>query len=180
MLDMSDADCAGDPEPRFLGDRLLMYGVDAAEPKATQRMMVFQGAVNGHQALVLLDLGANANFVSKEWAHRTGIAQRQLIKPTDVTTATGRTVAATSQLMSVDVRVVGKATKTSLVVVPLGTYDIILGTPWFAATKPHLTGLGGRAMDVRCTARVAAASADPVAVLVACSRWPSAPITRLV
>jgi hypothetical protein len=136
MLDMSEADCAGDPEPRFLGDRLLMYGVDAAESKATRRMMVFQGAVNGHQALVLLDLGANANFVSKEWAQRTGIAQRQLIKSTDVTTADGRTVTATSQLMSVDVRVVGKATKTSLVVVPLGTYDIILGTPWFAATKP--------------------------------------------
>ena len=55
----------------------------------------------------------------------------------EVTTATGRTYSATSQLMAAEVRVVGKHVRTPLVVVPLGTYDIILGTPWFAATKPQ-------------------------------------------
>ena len=54
-----------------------------------------------------------------------------------VTTATGRTYSATSQLMAAEVRVVGKHHKTHLVVAPLGTYDVILGTPWFSATKPQ-------------------------------------------
>ena len=38
--------------------------------------------------------------------------------------------------MCTDVRVVGKNLKTNLLVVPLGTYDVILGTPWYAAAQP--------------------------------------------
>ena len=50
----------------FLGDALLYSHAAAAEPtSSSRRMMVFQGTVAGHQAVVLLDLGANANFVSR-------------------------------------------------------------------------------------------------------------------
>jgi hypothetical protein len=124
-------------QPHFLGDRLLLYRCEAPESTPSRRMMVFQGSVAGHQAVILLDLGANANFVSKEWALSKGLAQRQLSTPMEVTTATGRTYSATSQVMAADVRVVGKHMRTSMVVVALGTYDVILGTPWFAATKPQ-------------------------------------------
>jgi hypothetical protein len=99
-------------------------------------MMVFQGTVAGYQALVLLDLGANANFVSERWARRHRLPERPMKTSTEVTTATGRTHAATTQLDSAEVRVVGRNHKTSLIVVPLSTYDVILGTPWFKATKP--------------------------------------------
>src|ERR1700684_4172336 len=92
----------------FLGGRLLLYSTEAPESTPARRMMVFQGSVAGHQAVVLLDLGANANFVSKEWALSKCLAQRQLTSPREVTTATGRTYAATSQVMSAEVRVVGK------------------------------------------------------------------------
>jgi hypothetical protein len=137
-------------KPHFLGDRLLLNGCEAPESTSSRRMMVFQGSVAGHQALILLDLGANANFVSKEWVSSKGLAQRLLSTPMDVTTATGRTYSATSQLMAAEVRVVGKQLRTPLVVVPLGTYDVILGTPWFAATKPlfdwNLWTCNGRAV----------------------------------
>ena len=140
VFDISRLEIGGGEEetvpPHFLGDRLLLYAFDAPESTPSRRMMVFQGSVAGHQAVVLLDLGANANFVSKEWAHSKGLAQRQLSTPMEVTTATGRTYSATSQLTAAEVRVVGKHIRTPLVVVPLGTYDVILGTPWFAATKP--------------------------------------------
>ena len=141
QLDMEDegSDSGDEMEPHFLGDARLLYSAEAGGEtgRCARRMMVFQGAVNGHQAVVLLDLGANANYVSKEWASRTGIQQRALAQSVDVTTATGATYTATTQLMCTDVRVVGKAHKTSLVIVPLGTYDVILGTPWFKATKPQ-------------------------------------------
>ena len=124
-----------DEEPRFLGDALL-YSHDAAESSSSRRMVVFQGTVAGFQALVLLDLGANANFVSERWARRLRLPERPLKTSTEVTTATGRTHAATTQLDHAEVRVVGRSHKTSLIVVPLSTYDVILGTPWFKATKP--------------------------------------------
>jgi hypothetical protein len=140
-FDLGTLQIDGDEEervtPHFLGDRLLLNSYETPESTPSRRMMVFQGSVAGHQAVVLLDLGANANFVSKEWVLSKGLAQRQLSAPMEVTTATGRTYSATSQLMAAEVRVVGKHVRTPLVVVPLGTYDIILGTPWFAATKPQ-------------------------------------------
>jgi hypothetical protein len=140
-FDLSKLEIEGEADegvqPHFLGDRLLLYRCEAPESTPSRRMMVFQGSVAGHQAVILLDLGANANFVSKEWALSKSLAQRQLSTPMEVTTATGRTYSATSQVMAAPVRVVGTQIRTSLVVVSLGTYDVILGTPWFAATKPQ-------------------------------------------
>ena len=124
-------------QPRFLGDSALLYSHEAEGSTSSRRMMVFQGSVSGHQAVVLLDLGANANFVSKEYVRRTGLLERQMATAMEVTTATGRTYSATSHIMSAEVRVVGKHHRSSLVVAPLSTYDVILGTPWFRATKPH-------------------------------------------
>ena len=40
-------------------------------------LMVFQGSINGHQAVILLDQGANSNYVSTAFAERTGILQRR-------------------------------------------------------------------------------------------------------
>ena len=135
QLDTDVDDCG--VQPRFFGDRALLYSHDTAESTSARRMMVFQGLVAGHQAVVLLDLGANASFVSKEWVQRTGLPERQMAKAMEVTTATGKTYSATSQLGGVEVRVVGSHHRTNLVVAPLSTYDVILGTPWFSATKPH-------------------------------------------
>jgi hypothetical protein len=92
-----------DVQPHFLGDRLLLYSHEAPESTPLRRMMVFQGSVAGHQAVILLDLGANTNFVSKEWALSKSLAQRQLSSPMEVTTATGRTYAATSQVLPAEV-----------------------------------------------------------------------------
>jgi hypothetical protein len=127
---------AEEVEPRFLGDRALLYSHDAPESTSSRRMMVFQGSVSGHQAVVLLDLGANANFVSQQWAHSKGLHERPMEAATEVTTATGRKYSATTQIEGAEVRVVGRHHRSSLMVVPLSTYDVILGTPWFKATKP--------------------------------------------
>jgi hypothetical protein len=121
-------------EGGFLGDRLLCHGITT--PDVNRQLMVFQGSVNGHQAVILLDLGANTNFVSKTWAEKTGIVSRPLDRVTEVVTATGGTYKATSQLMCTDVRVVGKAVKANLVILPLVTYDVILGVPWFKEVRP--------------------------------------------
>ena len=140
-----------DAEPRFLGDRALLYGHDAQGPPSSRRMMVFQGCVSGHRAVVLLDLGANANFVSQQWARSKGLLERQMKTATEVTTATGRTYSATTQVAGAEVHVVGRRHRSSLMVVPLSTYDVILGTPWFRATKPvfdwDLWTCNGHAVD---------------------------------
>ena len=67
--DLSRLEIGGDEEdgvlPHFLGDSSLLYSADAPGSTPSRRMMVFQGSVAGHQAVVLLDLGANANFVRR-------------------------------------------------------------------------------------------------------------------
>lgn len=122
-------------QPHFIGDRLFVNNV-SSDGVDSHPLMVFQGSINGHQAVILLDQGANSNYVSTAFAERTGILQKPLKKAVTVTTATGRSHPVTSQLMCTDVRVVGKDLKTNLLVVPLGTYDVILGTPWYAAARP--------------------------------------------
>ena len=70
-LDLNRLEMGGedeDFEPRFLGDSALLYSHDAPGSTPSRQMMVFHGTVSGHQAVVLLDLGANANFVSQQWA----------------------------------------------------------------------------------------------------------------
>jgi hypothetical protein len=124
-----------DVQPHFIGDRLFVHNV-SSDGIDSHPLMVFQGSINGHQAVILLDQGANSNYVSTAFAERTGILQRRLKEPVTVITATGRSHPVTSQLMCTDVRVVGKDLKTNLLVVPLGTYDVILGTPWYAAARP--------------------------------------------
>jgi RNase H-like domain found in reverse transcriptase/Reverse transcriptase (RNA-dependent DNA polymerase)/Integrase zinc binding domain/Retroviral aspartyl protease len=133
QVDMSAKEEEG--EIGFLNDRLLVHGVTVPSSDHRQ-LMVFQGSVNGHQAVILLDSGANSNFVSKAWAESKGISSRPLGQSTEVTTATGGTYTATTQLMSTDVRVVGKDVKANLVILPLVTYDVILGVPWFRQTRP--------------------------------------------
>jgi hypothetical protein len=125
-----------DAEPRFLGDSALLYSHETPGPSSARRMMVFQGLVSGHRAVVLLDLGANANFVSQQWAHSKGLQERPMRTAMEVTTATGKTYSATTQVEGAQVSVVGRLHRSSLMVVPLSTYDVILGTPWFKATKP--------------------------------------------
>lgn len=137
LLVPSSAENDEDIQPRFLGDRLFAELNHISDDSIDSHpLMVFQGSINGHQAVILLDQGANSNYVSKEFAQRTGIIQRDLKNPVMVTTATGRNYAVTSQLMSTDLRVVGKNMKANLLIVPLGTYDVILGTPWYAAARP--------------------------------------------
>ena len=140
VLDLNRLEVGGDDEdeePQFLGDRALLYSHDAAESSSARKMMVFQGSVAGYPAVVLLDLGANANFVSERWARSHGLRERPMKTATKVITATGTPYAATTQVDGADVRVVGKKHRSSLIVAPLGTYDVILGTPWFRATKPQ-------------------------------------------
>ena len=98
--------------------------------------MVFQGSINGHIALILLDLGANSNYVSIAFSEKTGIPRKSLESPVNVTTATGKSYPATDQLLNCDVRVVGTDSKMNLLVLPLGTYDAILGAPWYASADP--------------------------------------------
>jgi hypothetical protein len=125
-----DEDAAG-----FMGDRLFCHGVSDSAVDSHQ-LMVFQGSINGHQALILLDCGADTNFVSKSWVDKTKVNLRPLSSPTKVITATGGNCTASSQLMSADVRVVGKDVKSNLVVLPLATYDVILGKPWLQVARP--------------------------------------------
>ena len=117
-LRLSSDDDIDDEEPQFLGDPMMVNAysddIDSKTP-----LFVYQGAVNKHQAVILLDKGANRNYVSKEFAERNGLQQSLLDTPSYAITATGRRTTVTHQVMCADVRVVGVGIRTNLIVVHL-------------------------------------------------------------
>ena len=124
-------------QPHFLNDIFFLNTI-SSDGVDSHPLMVFQGTVNGHQAVILLDQGANSSFVSTAFAERTGIQQRALNNPVTVATATGRSHPVTSQLFCTDVHVAGSVTRNNLLIAPLGTYDVILGTPWYVKANPMI------------------------------------------
>ena len=83
----------------FLPDRLFCYGITEPDEGEGGELMVFRGAVNGHQAVILLDPGATGNFLSKAWADSKGVSLRALSSAMDVRTVLEGSYRATSQLM---------------------------------------------------------------------------------
>ena len=120
----------------FLPDRLFCCNLAESSDEDDNELMVFRGSINGHQAVILLDPGATGNFVSESWAESKGASLRPLTSAMEVRTVMEGSYRATSQLMSADVRVVGTQEKCNLVVMPLRTYDVILGKPWLRLAKP--------------------------------------------
>lgn len=85
--------------------------------------------------LILVDSGSTHSFLSAAVASQISGVQ-PLAKPVSVKIADGATVNCDSELPAVEWSVQGYSFHSTLKVLPLGIYDLILGMDWLEAFSP--------------------------------------------
>jgi len=102
---------------------------------APGKTMQFQGSIQGHPILILLDSGSTNSFVSSSLSDRLhGISD--LLNPITVHVADGNYVMCTQEIPMAAWSVQGYEFHSNLKVLSLGSYDMIIGMDWLEAFSP--------------------------------------------
>jgi hypothetical protein len=107
----------------------MKLSVQAISGTASRRSMRLQGVVGKHTVLILIDSGSSSNFVSTQLADTLKLPSRD-IPMAKVSVAGGGTISCTKILPAVTWHTQGHKFTTDLKVLPLNSYDIILGMDW--------------------------------------------------
>src|SRR5258706_14309236 len=99
--------------------------------------MSTQLTVGGKPAKVLLDTGTvGTNLMSLNWAQSNGIQTAKMEKPTEIKMATKNSRATANYSATSDVNIgQGRKIVCNFLLVPIGSYDIILGMPFLTRAK---------------------------------------------
>ena len=87
------------------------------------------------QLLILVDSGSSTNFIRADLAKELKCSTKDIPAAT-VTVANGGTLPCTTQVPNLQWFCQGQTFNTQLKVLPLGTYDIILGMQWLETMSP--------------------------------------------
>lgn len=95
----------------------------------SSRSMKLLGSIQGRDVLILIDSGSSNNFISSKMAqHLSGVQVLQ--QPRQVRVAGGGLLQATAEIPDCQWLCQGHTFATSLKVLPLTSYDVILGMQW--------------------------------------------------
>ena len=107
----------------------MKLSVQAISSTTSRCSMRLQGQVGKYTVLILIDSGSSSNFISQQLADRLQYPVTDL--PTaKVHVAGGGSIDCTKLLPDVQWYTQGHKFTTDLKVLPLGSYDIILGMDW--------------------------------------------------
>ena len=98
------------------------------------------------RARAMLDLGATADFVDKQWCRRVGLSLVAKASPIPLQTIDGspiRTGDVTHETETLPIEVAGRVTQVCLNVTGLGGYNIILGHSWLVRNNPEVDWMTG-------------------------------------
>ena len=138
------------PESAFAGRLRLISSIpfgreinQLTTPSQPQTILLkLAGLVAGQPAVVLIDCGADGNFVSSDLAARLPSSLRVVPSSHTVTLADGHGKAAGGLVSSVPVVLGSYADRLDLVVTQLQGYDVILGMPWLRQYNPAIDWRG--------------------------------------
>ena len=125
---VSDSDSEHQPtEPTDKeSDDCMKLSVQAATGTSSKESIKLQGMVGKRQLLILVDSGSSTNFIRADLAKELKCSTEDIPAST-VTVANGGTLPCTTQVPNLQWFCQGQTFNTQLKVLPLGTYDIILG-----------------------------------------------------
>jgi len=86
-----------------------------------------KGTIGGLPCRLLVDCGANSNFISERVVGRYGLSTSAIQPVLDVRFADGRLTTCTREVVDVTLSVPGLSGGASMVVLPGLSYDVILG-----------------------------------------------------
>lgn len=105
---------------------LSKYAMDGVEAPKSLRLV---GNIQGHEVIILLDSGSSNNFISARLATQlTGV--QEMAEPVTVRVAGGGLLKGTLEIPHCTWSCQGKEFNTNLKVLPLHSYDVILGMQW--------------------------------------------------
>lgn len=111
---------------------ISLQAMNGTESFKTLRL---RGYLNGKEVFMLIDSGSSHSFISSTVA--SSVTQWQSLKhPVRVQVANGATLACTHELSDQVWGCQGYTFRTTLKIIPLQGYDIVLGMGWLGAHSP--------------------------------------------
>lgn len=132
LLPPDDTDSEQPPpdEQAFLAISKIAMG-----SSATSRVIRFQGSIQGHSVLILLDSGSSASFLSpNNTARLTGVSAVPL--SSQVRVAGGGLLDTTAMIPQLNWTVGQCSFISDFRVLPIGAYDAIVGMDWLSSFSP--------------------------------------------
>lgn len=117
------------------GQLLSTLSVSAISGSVAPRTMIFSGTLEGVQIRILLDSGSSHTFVSFELASQCFNLQ-QLASPLKAQVANGQVLSCSSFLLAATWSIQNCHFTADLKVLPLSSYDMILGIDWLESHSP--------------------------------------------
>ncbi|XP_021317789.1 uncharacterized protein LOC110435983 [Sorghum bicolor] len=126
-----------DQEPAVDAPSHLFFTCSAAavQGQSSLHTMQFSGKLLGHQVSILVDSGSSHSFISTATASLLS-GHQPLPHPVSVKVANGDTILCETVIPDVEWSVQSYTFHSTFRVLPLGSYDIILGMDWLEAFSP--------------------------------------------
>jgi hypothetical protein len=121
-----------EPEPEQL---LLALSHDARMGSHGHRTIQFQGLIHGHAVVILVDSGSSSSFIAASVASKLPQLLQVPLKAA-VKIANGQLLHYTSAITDCQFSLGGYLFQPGLRVLPLDSYDIILGMDWLERYSP--------------------------------------------
>ena len=113
----------------------MMLSSAAASGSAAPRTMQFKGSLLGRDVVILVDSGSSHSFLSSCIA--TGLPNLSpLPKPMTVRVADGGSLLCSAEVSCAEWSVQGYTFHSTLRILQLGSYDMIVGMDWLEAFSP--------------------------------------------
>jgi hypothetical protein len=97
-----------------------------------------EGMVTNHLISILIDPGSNLSYISPQTIEKCKLQQEKHAKPWLVQLATGTKRKVTKVITTCQIIMNGFPTQATLNILPLGSYDMLIGMDWLASHKSKM------------------------------------------
>lgn len=125
----------------------LMRSSAAISGTQAPRTLLLLGTISDQSISILVDSGSSHSFLSSDIAAKLSGVQ-PLLPPVSVRVANGGTVDCTAKLPDAEWVVQGHRFHSTLRILPLGSYDMIVGMDWLEAFSPMKVDWKSRWMSI--------------------------------
>jgi hypothetical protein len=101
-------------------------------------VMEMEGMIANHPVSILIDLGSNLSYVSPHTIDKCKLHPHKHAKPWLVQLATGTKRKITEVIRTCQFMVDGFPTQDTLNILPLGSYELLIGMYWLATYKTKM------------------------------------------
>jgi hypothetical protein len=115
-----------------MGSRMprIYAALDNKKAKFQLHMIEVEGTINNRSLVILIDSGASHSYVDPRVVDSLHLMRRKHLKSWLVQLATGTKRKVTELVKSYSVDMKGMSTKAELNILPLGSYDFLIGMDW--------------------------------------------------